>query len=186
MTRTTLDRELQRLQDEMVLMTSVVSRAIGEAVDALRRQDLDAAARLTDADEAIDRQRYAIESDCWCSLHGSSPATDLRTLAAILEIASELERIGDYAKGLPRSRGWYGTVSPSTGTATASWRPRRRTCSTGRWSLFCGGILLARSIPHEDDQVDELVQSGECRHDRDDYRRSDQDGAGELYHLGGP
>ena len=159
MTRTTLDRELQRLQDEMVLMASVVSRAIGEAVDALRRQDLDAAARLTDADEAIDRQRYAIESDVLVLIARQQPmATDLRTLAAILEIASELERIGDYAKGIAKVTRLVGTDEPLPPVPQLPVMAAKAQDMLNRAleAFLRQDIAMARSIPHEDDQVDEL------------------------------
>ena len=159
MTRTTLDRELQRLQDEMVLMASVVSRAIGEAVDALRRQDLDAAARLTDADEAIDRQRYAIESDVLVLIARQQPmATDLRTLAAILEIASELERIGDYAKGIAKVTRLVGTDEPLPPVPQLPVMAAKAQDMHNRAleAFLRQDTAMARSNSPEDDHEDEL------------------------------
>ncbi len=103
MTRTTFDRELSHLQDEITILGSRVSKALEEAVEILRRQDLEAAKRLVAADKEIDKHRYALEHEALVLIARHQPmATDLRTLAAILEIVTDLERIGDYAEGIAK------------------------------------------------------------------------------------
>ncbi len=81
----------------------MVEEALVEAVDALKRHDLEKAAQIIDADRAVNERRYAIEHETFVLIATQQPmAVDLRTLAAVLEIATELERIGDYAKGIAR------------------------------------------------------------------------------------
>jgi phosphate transport system protein len=94
----TFEGELQRLQDEMLVLSSMVESAITESVDVLKRRDLAGSQHLIVLRQRIKKKRFAIEMDCvsliitWQSLDG-----DLRTVTSILEIATELERIGDYA-----------------------------------------------------------------------------------------
>jgi phosphate transport system protein len=104
MPRQTFERELQDLQDNLLSLGSMVEKALLDAVKTLERRDMKASRKLIAQDRAINEERYAIESETLALIATQQPtATDLRTLAAILEIATELERIGDYAKGSPTS-----------------------------------------------------------------------------------
>jgi phosphate transport system protein len=101
MPRQSFERELRDLQDELLSLGSIVGKALLDSVRVLKRRDTPAARRLIARDRIINEERYAIESETLALIATQQPtATDLRTLAAILEIASELERIGDYAKGI--------------------------------------------------------------------------------------
>jgi phosphate transport system protein len=103
MPREAFDRELQRLEDEMLAMASMVEEAIITSVDSLKRQDLTEARRVIARDRAINQKRFDIEADCLVAIATQQPmASDLRILAAILHNITELERIGDYAKGIAR------------------------------------------------------------------------------------
>ncbi len=100
---TQLDKELERIQDELIDLGVMVERSIIESVEILKTLQIEAAHRLIAADSEINRRRYAIEWDALVLIARQHPmAKDLRTLAAILEIAGELERIGDYAKGIAK------------------------------------------------------------------------------------
>src|SRR5215203_2050691 len=103
MARTLFNRELQRLQDEILLLGSMVRQSLADAVTALCDRDLDAARAIIAGDRVINGRRFSIEDDCLSLIAMQQPAAkDLRLLAAILEISSELERIGDYAKGISK------------------------------------------------------------------------------------
>jgi phosphate transport system protein len=97
------DQELRSLETEMLSMASMVEELISESVESLRRQDRDAARAVIDKDREINKKRFEIEANCLIVIATQQPvASDLRLLAAILHIVSELERIGDYAKGIGR------------------------------------------------------------------------------------
>ena len=90
----------KRSQTDTLMLGSMVIQALRESVDALRRRDLDTARRLIKEDEIINKKRYEIEADCLRLIATQQPmAGDLRLIAAVLEISTELERIGDYAQG---------------------------------------------------------------------------------------
>jgi phosphate transport system protein len=79
----------------------MVEQAVLDSLDALKRRDQTAARRISEADLQINEKRYSIESGCITLIATQQPmARDVRFLAAILEIITELERIGDYAKGI--------------------------------------------------------------------------------------
>ena len=101
MARETFERQLHMLLDQVLVLGSMVEHAVLESLDALERRDLAAARRIYEADLQVNEKRYAIESGCITLIATQQPmARDLRFLAAILEIITELERIGDYAKGI--------------------------------------------------------------------------------------
>ena len=103
MPRESFQRDMQRLLDEVLALGSMVDKAIADSVEILKRQDLEAAKRLMEHDKAINEKRFAIEADTLALIATQQPmASDLRTLAAILEIATELERMGDYGKGIAK------------------------------------------------------------------------------------
>lgn len=101
MSRTLFSRELEFLQGQILALGSMVSHALRMSVIALRDRDAVAAQALIEGDVEINRKRYEIEGDCLRVMATQQPmAKDLRLLASILEITTELERIGDYAKGI--------------------------------------------------------------------------------------
>jgi phosphate transport system protein len=101
MARETFERQLQAILDQVLVLGSMVEQAVLDALDTLKRHDLVAAGRIYEADIHINEKRYSIESGCITLIATQQPmARDVRFLAAILEIITELERIGDYAKGI--------------------------------------------------------------------------------------
>ena len=159
MVRETFERELQRLQDEVLALGSMVEKAIIEAVDILKRRDMERARRLIAGDEAINKRRFAIEADCLVLIATQQPmAGDLRTLAAILEIVTELERMGDYAKGIAKINLLMGEKPllkplidiPRMAEKAQSMLHRALEAFVNR------DVELAKAIPLEDDEVDAL------------------------------
>jgi phosphate transport system protein len=101
MSRDNLILHMQQIKDELLIMGSLVEIATVKAVDALRRRDTNAARTIYLDDQVVNQKRYTIENDVLILIATQQPmARDLRRLAAMLEIASELERMGDYAKGI--------------------------------------------------------------------------------------
>ena len=96
-------QQLEALHTEIRALGQMVILSITRAIDALRRQDAEAARRIRADDERIDQSQVAIEEHALTVMATQQPmAGDLRELVAAIEIASELERIGDYAKGIAK------------------------------------------------------------------------------------
>lgn len=104
MPRDTLDLRLEKLLNEVLVLDSMVENATLEAIQALKGHDLEAARRIYQGDEAINALRFSIENNSIVTIATQQPimATDLRLMASILEVVSELERMGDYAKGIAK------------------------------------------------------------------------------------
>lgn len=103
MIRKTFDQSLQQLQNDLLVLGAGVENALAQSVTALKQQDAEQARTLIAADREIDAKRYDIEAQALILIATQQPmAGDMRTLAATLFIANELERMGDYAKGIAR------------------------------------------------------------------------------------
>jgi phosphate transport system protein len=97
------DKELQHLQDETLVLGSMVEKALVESVEVLKRRDMEGSRRLIAQDHLINKKRFAIENEALILIATQQPmAGDLRIIAAVLDITHELERIGDYAKGIAK------------------------------------------------------------------------------------
>jgi phosphate transport system protein len=159
MPREAFDRELQRLEDEVLVLGSMVENALVESVNVLKQQDLDGARRMVAEDEVINEKRFAIEADTLVLIATQQPmASDLRVLASVLDIASELERIGDYAKGIAKITLMIGGKPfikplidlPRMAQKAADMLHRALDAFTRR------DVELARAIPQDDAEVDGL------------------------------
>ena len=101
MTRETLERKIKELQSQLIELGGLVEQATVSAVDSLKNRDMEAAKEIYRGDKHINELRFDIENQCMVVMASQQPmATDLRILASMLEIATELERMGDYAKGI--------------------------------------------------------------------------------------
>ena len=98
MGRENFHRILEETQQDVLRMGSLVEEAITKAVDALARSDVKSAEEILRADDYIDDLNVLIETNCLNLLALQQPmASDLRTIAAMLDIIIDLERIGDHA-----------------------------------------------------------------------------------------
>jgi phosphate transport system protein len=104
MTRETLDRKIDQLIDEILVLDSMVETATLEVIQALKHHDVDTARRIYRDDTLINARRFELEKDCMITIATQQPimATDLRLVASILEVVGEMERMGDYAKGIAK------------------------------------------------------------------------------------
>ena len=101
MVRADFDRSLEELQAELVDLGELVEKAIIKSMEALENRDLAVAYEVVSEDDQIDEKRFELEEKCINLIATQQPlAIDLRTLLAVLHIAVELERMGDYAEGI--------------------------------------------------------------------------------------
>jgi phosphate transport system protein len=159
MTRETLDRKIEELLDDVLILGSMVEQATLEAVETLRKRDVEGSHRVYNDDQQINDKRFDIEHQTLILIATQQPmASDLRTAAAILEIITELERMGDYAKGIARiniNMGEERLLKPLHDL------PRMAELAVDMLhkavvAFVNKDVDLAKTIPDEDDKVDEL------------------------------
>ncbi len=159
--RSGFHRALERLQDEVLVLGSMVEKAVTRSVDALRARDTNAARALRAEDVLINRKRFEIEEAALLQIATQQPmASDLRRLAAILHIVTDLERMGDYAAGIAQICVEIGD-EPHIKPLIDIPRMAEKAVSMLRRSLDAfveRDVAAAEAIAAEDDEVDALYQ----------------------------
>jgi phosphate transport system protein len=159
MPRESFERELQSLQDQTMALGSMVEEAIMASTDVLKRRDMEGSRRVIAQDRLVNEKRFAIENDALVLIATQQPmAGDLRTIAAVLDITSELERIGDYAKGIAKINLLIGE-GPLLKPLVDVPRMAEKTCDMLHRALDAFArrdMETALAIPTEDDEVDSL------------------------------
>ena len=159
MLRKTFETEIQQVKDDVLVLGSMVEQAILGSVEALKKRDLKASERLIENDKEINAKRFEIENKLMILIATQQPmAHDLRLLASCMEIISELERMGDYAKGISNINMRMGDAAllkplidvPRMAQIGADMLHRALSAFVNE------DVDTAKKIPVEDDEVDAL------------------------------
>jgi phosphate transport system protein len=96
----TFNKLLREDKDEVLVMGSMVQKALSRSTEALKKRDVGLAHQIMADDKKINQKRFDIENKCIELIANQQPAAvDLKAIVAILNIIIDLERIGDYAAG---------------------------------------------------------------------------------------
>ena len=159
MIRKTFESDIQQVKDEILLLGSMVEHAIIASVEALKKRDIKAAEKIIAEDKEINKKRFGIENQLMILIATQQPmAHDLRLLASTMEIISELERMGDYAKGIANINVRMGDEKllkplidvPRMAQKGADMLHRALT------AFVQEDVATAQALPIEDDEVDAL------------------------------
>ena len=159
MPRETFEAEIQQVKDNVLVLGSMVEQALLDSVEALRKRDIKAAEKVFVEDKAINTKRFEIENQLMILNATQQPmARDLRLLASTLEIVSELERMGDYAKGIANINIRMGDAPllkplidvPRMANKGVDMLHRALT------AFVSEDVETAKTLPVEDDEVDAL------------------------------
>lgn len=157
--REVFQKKLKELEKEVIEMGEMVITAINRSIEALKSRDLDEAKNIINDDLLINKRRWDIEERCINLISTQQPvATDLRALITILNIITELERMGDHAEGIARVVIMYGDkplIKPLIDI------PRMAEKVTGMIKRSLEALVnrdetTARKICDEDDEIDNL------------------------------
>jgi len=159
MVRTSFERHLHELQDDVLVLGSMVEKAIYRSMEALKNRDLELAKQVIADDSEIDHKRFDIEEKCVELIVTQQPvASDLRIIVAVLNIIIDLERIGDHAEGVAKITIMIGNEPPLKPLIDLP-RMAQKTGDMLRRSLDAfvnRDAEAARKISREDDEIDGL------------------------------
>ena len=161
MTREQYIYQLQDLRSSVVAMASMVDKAITNAVAALMQRDVLLAQKVMTEDQAINEYRWRIEEQALLVIATQAPmAKDLRMIAAVIHIVTDLERMADHAAGTAK-----------IAIQTADQAPLKPLVDIPRMSEVARAMLhdaitafieddqtAARAIVARDDEVDALYE----------------------------
>ncbi len=101
--RESFEEHIKGLNAEVVAMGEMVAIATSRSVEALGSRDIEKAKQIVNDDLLVNKKRWQIEEKCIKLIALQQPvATDLRDIIAVLNIVTELERMGDYAEGIAK------------------------------------------------------------------------------------
>lgn len=161
--RTAYHEALDSTRLDVVRLGALTGDAIRVSVDALEKRDTAAGARVVAGDDIVDDLRRKIESACIELIWRQQPvAGELREIAAMLEIATDLERVGDYAVDIAKH---------AIKLADVPIRPARveiDRIAAAAHSLLLDAMrayterdsVLAERVIEQDDEVDMLYKGG--------------------------
>jgi phosphate transport system protein len=153
-------QQLEGLHMELRALGQLVIVSITKAIAALRQQDVEAAKQIISDDARIDQAQSRLEEHVLVVMATQQPmARDLRQLVAAIEIASELERIGDYAKGIAKItvRGAGHPLVKSLVDIPAIAEQSINMLGNALDAYVGADAEAARRLSNADDTVDELV-----------------------------
>ncbi|HJX12716.1 MAG TPA: phosphate signaling complex protein PhoU [Dehalococcoidales bacterium] len=157
--RTAFHKRLREIQDDVLAMGSMVEKATDRAVEALKERDLDKAREVVTGDQKVNRKRFDIEEKCVQLIATQQPmASDLRAIICVLNIITEIERIGDHAEGIARIVLMIGDEPPLKPLIDIPRMAEKVNDMLHRSldALINRDAEAARRIVAEDDEVDNL------------------------------
>ncbi len=148
------------LRDDLLRLGSMVEYALNNALRSLETWDTITAAQIVNSDARIDEARYAAEEETYRLIALQQPvASDLRLLGTVIAVATELERIGDYACSIAR-RIRQATRRPVLVTPPAALYDMatlaQQMLHTSLEAFVRQDANIARSLAQNDEQVDAL------------------------------
>jgi phosphate transport system protein len=159
MVRSSFERQLSEVEEDMLVMAGMVERAIERSIDAMKNRDIELARVVIVEDMEINTKRYMTEEKCLELLATQQPmAHDLRTIVAILHIIVDLERMGDHAEGIAKIAIMLADEPPLKPYIDI---PRMAEVATRMLTQSLDAfkrkdVELARKVCDEDDLVDQL------------------------------
>ncbi|RLC46297.1 MAG: phosphate transport system regulatory protein PhoU [Candidatus Cloacimonadota bacterium] len=109
MARESFQIHIKELEQELINMGEMVAIAINCSVEALKSRNISEAKKIISGDLLINKKRWEIEETCINLIATQQPvASDLRDIIAILNIITDLERMGDHAEGIAKIVIMYG------------------------------------------------------------------------------
>lgn len=96
--RENFTRQLKEIQEDLLLMTEEAGRMLELSIESLKDRDIAKAQLVIELDDRVDDYNFKIEEKCLRMIALEQPvARDLRIIAGIMKIITDVERIGDYS-----------------------------------------------------------------------------------------
>jgi phosphate transport system protein len=161
--RTAYHQALDNARLDVVRLGALTLDAVRSATHALERRDGALAARVIAGDDEIDDMRRRVEAACIELIWKQQPvAGELRAVAGMLQIVTDLERIGDYAVEISKSaiKLIDVPVRPATVEVGQIAAAAQTMLADAMRAYREEDPPLADSVIERDDEVDHLYRSG--------------------------
>ena len=103
MARDEFHKQLSELLNRVLVMGSLVDRALDKGMQSLVERDGKLAQTVIEGDAVIDELNYEVQDEVLRLLALEAPlAKDLRVIVSVSSVMIDLERMGDHAEGIAR------------------------------------------------------------------------------------
>lgn len=159
MGREIFDKKLAELNQNLRSLETMVGKMMVDSVGYLLKRNLEASHRIYNNDLFVNQMHVQIEENCIILIATQQPiAADLRYLSSMIDVNNQLERIGDYAKGIARINNLIGNEQllppfqylPRMADLTVSMLHRSVI------AFLEHDLETSQTIPGEDDLVDDM------------------------------
>jgi phosphate transport system protein len=160
-TRVAFQEELAELESQALSGLDLVVDAINRVMEALEHQDVELATMVIADDDRIDGRYLEVHQGILSLLARQAPvATDLRLVAALLDVVKHMERMGDQcvniAKIIPVA-GHEPPVQPEILTRLLKMgRQAAYQVSQAKQAFASRDVPLAEDLVRQDDLIDRL------------------------------
>ncbi len=162
-TLSVLDADLDRIREMILTMGGRVEEAIALSARALDGRDTELALQVVDGDRAIDDLEEQINQQVVRVLALRQPqADDLRAVVAVMKMAGDLERLGDYAKNMAKRVPVLAENARIEGAGGAIRRQSRQVGQMLKDMLDAyarGDVALAEDVIARDAEVDHMTNA---------------------------
>ena len=101
--REKFEYELHSAQEQLITLSTMAIDALDKSMKALIEHDVDQALQVIENDANINRLEEELNDQVILLIAKQSPvATDLRRLIVTIKVASDMERVGDYAVNIAK------------------------------------------------------------------------------------
>lgn len=156
-----LERDLQAIKKEILLLGAMVENSINLAVQALIERRPELVSEIAGRDAEIDQKEVHIEEECLKALALHQPvAQDLRFLVMVIKVNSDLERVGDHAVNMAGRATYLATHDPlpMSPAFTRMVEKVREMLRSSLDAIVNVDVDLARRVRADDDEVDRCLR----------------------------
>ena len=157
------DRDLEKIQGQIMKMGGLVEDAIRQAAKSLETRDEPLAEEVRAADKVIDLLEAQINENAARVIALRAPtAIDLRMTLSVMKISGNLERIGDYAKNMAKRTSVLSQMPPvsdSTGAIRRMARLAEEMLKDALDAYIQRDVELAGDVITRDRDVDQMYNA---------------------------
>ena len=157
------DEELSQLDNLIAEMGGLCEVQLSQAIEAMVKRDVDLASSVIENDKKIDEMEDQVDTQAVSLIALRQPnAEDLRMIIAALKVATNLERVGDYAKNIAKRSV---TLSQSTHVGSTASNIARMSVLVQNMTKNVLDAYLARDVERaedirlHDEEVDQMHSS---------------------------
>lgn len=157
--RENFDLKLKQLNEKVLELGGLAETAFVKSINALRNKDIESAIQVIDEDSYIDHLEEDINDLAIVLIAREAPvAVDLRRIIVAIKIASDLERVADYAVNIAKSVIRIGDAKNDLPDQSLlrMFEIANEMLSLSFKAYVEEDVVLAKKIADMDDEVDKL------------------------------